>query len=102
MSRSDASALDWRLKGAGEVGELVESGRVNPTVVNATDDETIPLCSTEGVGEHFVGDASQGGVKVLVAATSVGEFIKHRQGPASSEQAHDRLGVRPVVRHGLA
>jgi len=65
-----------------------------------TGDQAIVFGTPEDVDEHIVGDGAKRAVEAVIAATSMGELAEGRQGPAWSQQAHARLSVQPVVRHG--
>jgi hypothetical protein len=59
------------VEGAPKIGEHVESGRLDAARVEVTGDQTVPLGTTEGVGEHFVRYTVEGIIEVLVTATAI-------------------------------
>ena len=77
------------VEGPAEFGELVKRGRLNATRVDVTHDQAVAFSSPKGVGEHFVGDAVEGAIEVLVAASSVGKLRKHSESPTPAEQLNE-------------
>jgi hypothetical protein len=59
------------VEGAAEVGEYVESGRLDAARVEVTGDKAVTLGTTERVSQHFVRHTAESIIKILVAATAI-------------------------------
>ena len=59
------------VEGAAEVGEYVESGRLDAARVKVTGDKAVTLGTAKRVSQHFVRHTIESIIEVLVAATAI-------------------------------
>lgn len=64
-----------------------------------TGNEPIALGPTKRLGQYLVGNAVQGVVEVLVAASTLGELRYHPEHPATPEHGRHLVRHQPLVRH---
>ena len=88
------------VEGAAEIGELVESCRLNTLQIEAAGDQPVSLGPSQHVGEGFVGDAIEGIVELLVAAAIFSQLREHCESPASIQETYGPVGLLPMVSHG--
>jgi hypothetical protein len=64
-------AKRWDVEGSAQFGELIQSGRLDPPVIQIAGYQAITFGSSESVSEHLVRDAVEGIIEFLVAAAPV-------------------------------
>jgi hypothetical protein len=87
-----------------EVRQLVERGRLDVFGVEMPSDQAVTLRTSQRLGQHLEGDASEAVVEVLVTMAAVGELPKDGEGPAPVEEVDGPagLGGRGQSRSGRA
>jgi hypothetical protein len=66
------------VKGSPKFGELIEGSGLYAVRIKAANDQAISFGSSKSIGEHFVRDAVESIIEILVAATTSCELDEHR------------------------
>ena len=78
--------------GPAKVGALIEGGGLDSPRVEVASDATVSFGSSQRVGEHFVRDAVQSVIEVLVTEAALAELGEDSKSPSIIHQPNEEMG----------